>query len=295
MKGILLAGGSGTRLYPMTQVMSKQLLPVYDKPMIYYPLSLLMLSDIQDVLIISTERDTPRIKELLGDGHQFGLRIEYAVQTSPRGLPEAFIIGEKFIGDDDSMLVLGDNIFYGNFDFLRRAIKNQKDKDGGFRGRIFGYNVEDPRRYGVAEIEKGTNRVLSLEEKPAQPKSNFAIPGLYLFDETAAERSKALKPSVRGEIEIVDLMKSYLSEGSLCAEPINRGVAWLDAGTPESLLEASQFIAAIEHRQGLKIACLEEIAIRQGFLTDRDLERILAEIPKGPYKNYLLKVVEEKG
>lgn len=293
MKGILLAGGSGTRLYPMTQVMSKQLLPVYDKPMIYYPLSLLMLSGIQDVLIISTDRDTPRIRELLGDGKQFGLNLEYAVQQSPRGLPEAFIIGEKFIENDDVMLVLGDNIFYGNFDFLRSAIKNQNARQGGFAARIFGYNVDDPRRYGVAEIEKGSKRVLSLEEKPKQPKSNYAIPGLYLFDKTAAHRSKALRPSGRGEIEITDLMRSYLDENLLCAEVIGRGVAWLDAGTPESLLEASQFIAAIEHRQGLKVACLEEIAIRQAFLSDAQVDTMLAKIPSGPYKTYLMRVFEE--
>jgi glucose-1-phosphate thymidylyltransferase len=245
------------------------------------------------VLIISTERDTPRIKELLGGGHQFGLNIEYAVQQAPRGLPEAFVIGESFIAGHDVMLVLGDNIFYGNFDFLRRAIQSQTNKEGGFRGRIFGYNVEDPRRYGVAEIEKGTKRVLSLEEKPQKPKSNFAIPGLYIFDDTAAARSKDLRPSARGEIEITDLMKSYLNENLLCAEIINRGVAWLDAGTPESLLEASQFIAAIEHRQGLKVACLEEIAIRQGFFEGSQLDKLLERAPKGPYRNYLERVIEE--
>lgn len=293
MRGILLAGGSGTRLYPMTQVTSKQLLPVYDKPLIYYPLSLLMLAGIKEILIISTERDTPRIQDLLGDGGNFGLQLNYAVQESPRGLPEAFLIGEEFIGDQDVMMVLGDNIFHGNFEFLYEAIAEQKALKNGFSSRIFGYQVEEPNRYGVVEFDKNTHRVLSLEEKPDIPKSNFAIPGLYIFDNTVAERSKRLKPSKRMELEIVDLMKSYLADNLLCTKIIGRGVAWLDAGTPESLLEASQFIAAIDHRQGLKVSCLEEIAARQGFLSVTDLKTKLENMPKSSYKNYVIKALED--
>lgn len=293
MKGILLAGGSGTRLYPMTNVISKQLLPVYDKPMIYYPLSVLMLAGIREILIISTERDTPRIQELFGDGSQFGLKLEYKVQKAPKGLSEALVIGADFIEGDDVMMVLGDNIFFGNFDFLRTAIQSQTSKSDKFKARIFGYYVESPNRYGVVEIEKTTKKVLSVEEKPLKPKSNLAIPGLYIFDETAAVRAKALKPSARGELEIVDLIKSYLDEGKLGAEVIGRGVAWLDAGTPESLLEASQFIATLEHRQGLKVGCLEEIAARQGFLSPLQIRKMLEIMPNGAYKNYLTKVLEE--
>lgn len=293
MKGIILAGGSGTRLYPMTQVLSKQLLPVYDKPMIYYPLSLLMLSGIRNILIISTQRDTPFISSLLGDGARFGIKVSYAVQEHPRGLPEAFLIGRQFIADDDVTLVLGDNVFYGNFDFLRLAMKQQRERVNQFAARIFGYKVDDPHRYGVVEYDKQTNKILSLEEKPLKPKSSMAIPGLYIFDGSVADRSAQLKASSRGETEIVDLMKSYLADDLLGVQPIGRGVAWLDAGTPASLLEASQFIAAIEHRQGLKVACLEEIAIRQKFVDKDHISRTLSEMPNSPYKQYLERSLED--
>jgi glucose-1-phosphate thymidylyltransferase len=293
MKAILLAGGSGTRLYPMTAIVSKQLQPVYDKPMIFYPLSLLMLCGIREFLIISTERDTPLMQKLLGDGSAYGIQIAYEIQKHPRGLSDAFIIGEKFIGDDNVTMVLGDNLFHGDLSFLERAVQAQQSGSDSYRGRIFGYYVDDPRSYGVIEFEKNTRRVLSIEEKPKHPKSNYAIPGIYVFDNTVAGRAKALKPSTRGEIEIVDLMKSYEQENTLGVEVIGRGVTWFDTGTPESLLEAGLMISSIEKRSGVKIACLEEIALRRGFLSRAEFVERMELIPVSPYRSYLQKVYDE--
>lgn len=293
MKGIILAGGSGTRLYPMTKVISKQLQPIYDKPMIFYPLSLLMLAGINEILIISTERDTPHIMELLGDGSNYGLNLSYKVQKKPNGLAEAFILGENFIGDSNVTLILGDNLFYGDISFFKNAVsKQEKSKDGCF-ARIFGYYVEDPRRYGVVEFDKDTSKAISIEEKPIDPKSNYAVPGLYIFDNKAAKRAKKLKPSERGELEITDLIETYLKDKKLAVEIIGRGVNWLDTGTPESLSEASQLISQIQKRQGLKIACLEEIAFRKKFISKAEFIEIINNTPKSPYKEYLTKVVEE--
>lgn len=293
MKGIILAGGSGTRLYPMTKIISKQLQPVYDKPMIFYPLSLLMLAGIKDILIISTERDTPFIMQLLGSGSEYGLNLSYKVQKDPNGLPEAFIIGETFIGNDNVTMVLGDNLFHGDINFMKDAVELQERSEDNFKARVFAYPVEDPQRYGVVEFDKNTKEVISLEEKPQNPKSKFAVPGLYIFDKTVSERSKNLTPSARGEIEIVDLIKSYLEEDALGVEPINRGVSWFDTGTAESLLEASSVIHSIEKRQGLKVACLEEIALRKGFLTPEEFKGKLQQIPSSPYKQYLEDVYED--
>lgn len=293
MKGIILAGGSGTRLYPMTQVLSKQLQPIYDKPMIFYPLSILMLSGIKDILIISTERDTPHIVSLLGDGSQYGIKLQYKVQSAPRGLAEAFILGEDFIGDNNVTLILGDNLFHGEISFLKKAVEAQENKSDSFRGRIFGYYVENPRAYGVAEFDKETKKIISIEEKPQNPKSHYALPGIYIFDNTVAVRAKKQKPSKRGELEIVDLMLNYHTEDSLGLEIIGRGVTWLDTGTPESLLEAGHFVSSIEKRQGLKVACLEEIALRKGFLDKNGFIKSLEHVPDCPYKNYLKTVLEE--
>lgn len=293
MKGIILAGGSGTRLYPMTQIISKQLLPLYDKPMIFYPISLLMLAGIKDILIISTERDTPHIMNLLGDGSDFGVNLTYKVQSHPNGLAEAFILGEHFIGKDNVALVLGDNLFYGDIQFFKEAVKAQELGSNRFKGRIFGYYVEDPRRYGVVEFEKEGGKVLSIEEKPEKPKSNYAIPGLYIFDHRCVERAKSQKPSPRGELEITDLMKTYLPENELGVQLIGRGVNWLDTGTAESLLEASQLIATVQRRQGLKIGCVHEIGLRKNYLTKERFQETLTRIPNGPYKEYLEKVVTE--
>ncbi|MBP8967264.1 MAG: glucose-1-phosphate thymidylyltransferase RfbA, partial [Paludibacteraceae bacterium] len=261
MKGIVLAGGSGTRLYPITKSISKQIIPVYDKPMIYYPLSILMLAGIREILIISTPQDIHLYERLLGDGSDFGIAIEYAVQPSPDGLAQAFIIGENFIGNDNVCMILGDNIFYG-FDFSRTLIEAANLKDGAI---VFGYYVNDPERYGVAEFD-AEGKVLSLEEKPKQPKSNYAVTGLYFYSNDVVEKSKHLKPSSRGELEITDLNRLYLNEGRLNMKILGRGMAWLDTGTHDSLLDASNFIATIENRQGLKIACLEEIAYRNGYI-----------------------------
>lgn len=277
----------------MTAIVSKQLQPVYDKPMIFYPLSLLMLCGIKEYLIISTERDTPFIKMLLGDGAKFGIDIQYAVQKEPRGLPEAFIIGEEFIGDEDVTLILGDNIFYGDLIFFEHAVRAQKEQQDTYRGRVFGYYVDDPRNYGVAEFEKATGKILSIEEKPKEPKSNYAIPGLYIFDKTVGARARALQPSPRGEIEIVDLMKSYLNEEQLKIELIGPGVTWFDTGTALSLLDAGQMIAAIEKRSGIKIACLEEIALRLKFLTPDQFQEKLEVLPNSPYRQYLHRVYLE--
>ncbi len=294
MKGIVLAGGAGSRLYPMTQVMTKQLQSVYDKPMIYYPLSILMLGGIKDILLITTPDDQPLFKKLLGDGSKFGIRLSYKIQEKPNGLPEAFVLGEDFIGDDDVCLILGDNLFYGDLNFFRDAIKAQKEKQGGLNGRVFAYYVADPRAYGVVEFDKGTKKVKTLEEKPEHPKSNYAVPGLYLFDKTVAQRAKNLKPSPRGETEIVDLMLSYHNEDKLGVAMMYRGLAWLDTGTPRSLLDASTFIGAIEERQGLKVACLEEISYRMKFINLDEFKSIAGALPKCSYRTYLEKIIAEE-
>ena len=288
-KGIILAGGSGTRLYPVTQSISKQLLPVYDKPMIYYPLSTLMLAGIQDILIISTPEDTPRFQSLLGDGSQWGLNISYKVQPSPNGLAEAFILGDNFIGNDLSALVLGDNIFYGH-DF-NELLGNAMKRDEG--ATVFAYHVNDPERYGVAEFDK-TNKVLSLEEKPKHPKSNYAVTGLYFYDTDVVSMAKSIRPSARGELEITDLNRLYLDKQKLNVEIMGRGYAWLDTGTHDSLLEASQFIATLENRQGLKVSCPEEISFRRGWINAAQLEKLAAPLSKNGYGQYLQRVLSEK-
>ena len=278
-KGLILAGGSGTRLYPMTTVHSKQLQPVYDKPMIYYPLSTLMMAGISNVLIISTPQDTPSFQALLGDGSQLGINLSYAVQDEPKGIAEAFIIGREFIGDDNVVLILGDNIFYGRLDFLRAAIANDAP------ATIFGYQVMDPERYGVVEVDD-SGKILSIEEKPAEPRSSLAIPGLYVYDSSVCDVATTLKPSKRGELEITGIHQHYFDEGKLAFELLGRGVAWLDTGTPESLMEASTFIHAIEKRQGLKIGCLEEVALHRGFLDVDAFNKTVAQLPTSPYRQY---------
>lgn len=288
-KGIVLAGGSGTRLYPVTQTVSKQLLPVFDKPMIYYPLSTLMLAGIQDVLVISTPRDVGNYEALLRDGHQWGLNLSYAEQPSPDGLAQAFIIGESFIGNDCSALVLGDNIFYGH-DF-HHLLTNAMERTEG--ASVFAYHVHDPERYGVVEFDVKGN-VINLEEKPEQPKSHYAVTGLYFYDQHVADYAKSLKPSCRNELEITDLNRIYLERSALSVEIMGRGYAWLDTGTHESLLDASQFVATIEHRQGLKIACPEEIAFRQGWINAMQLEKLAMPLAKNSYGQYLLQVLKRE-
>jgi len=278
-RGIILAGGSGSRLYPLTAAFSKQLQPVYDKPMIFYPLSTMMMAGIRDILIISTPQDTPTFERLLGDGSRYGISLQYVVQDAPRGLADAFRVGRDFVGSDNVSLILGDNIFYGKLDFYRRAIANNSG------ATVFGYPVTDPERYGVVEMGPG-GKVLSIEEKPAQPKSNLAIPGLYVYNNDVVDIAANLQPGKRGELEITDVHRIYLERGQLNVEMIGRGVAWLDTGTPESLIEASTFIHAIEKRQGLKIGCPEEVALQQGFLSPDEYRASVSQLPNCSYRSY---------
>ena len=286
MKGIILAGGSGSRLYPITKVYSKQLATIYDKPLIYYPLSILMLGGVRDVLIISNDETIPLYQKLFGDGSHLGMKFDYVIQPEPKGIAQAFILGEKFIGSDMSCLILGDNIFYGNLEFFYKALQTKKG------ATIFGYQVTDPERYGIVEFDK-IGKVISIEEKPAKPKSHYAVPGLYIYDNRVVEISKNLKPSGRGELEITDVNRAYLELGELRVEKIGRGIAWLDTGTPEALLAASNFFGVIEDRQGLKVACIEEIAYYKGFISKEQFVKLVNAIPKSLYKEYLERILAE--
>ncbi|MBW7887488.1 MAG: glucose-1-phosphate thymidylyltransferase RfbA [Bacteroidetes bacterium] len=286
MKGIVLAGGSGSRLYPITKVYSKQLVVIYDKPLIYYPISVLMLGGIKEILIISNKETIPLYRQLLGDGSHLGVRFEYVVQDAPNGIAEAFILGENFIGSDGVTLILGDNIFYGNLDFFYRALQQKKG------ATIFGYRVNDPERYGVVDFDKEGN-ALSIEEKPKQPKSNYAVPGLYVYDNNVVPIAKSITPSPRGELEITDVNNVYLKQKKLRVEKVGRGVAWLDTGTPEALLQASNFFGVIEDRQGLKVACLEEIAYLKKFISKESFTALVGSLPKSMYREYLEKIFQE--
>ena len=285
-KAILLAGGAGTRLFPLTKIICKQLLPIYDKPMICYPLATLMLGGLRDILIISTPKDLPMLRDYLADGAQLGISIQYAEQAKPEGIAQAFLIGAKFIGNSGASLILGDNIFYGKLDFYREALALERG------ACIFAYQVRDPQRYGVVEFG-ADGRAISVEEKPKQPKSHFAVPGLYVYDEQAVDLTRSLKPSTRKELEITDLNLRYLERGQLHVKLLSRGMAWLDTGTTTTLLEASNYIATIEHRQGLKIACLEEVALRMGFISQADLAKIIDRLPQNEYRDYLRMVCDE--
>jgi glucose-1-phosphate thymidylyltransferase len=285
-KAILLAGGAGTRLFPLTKIVCKQLLPIYDKPMVCYPLATLMLGGLREVLIITTPKDLPMLRDYLGDGTQLGIRIEYAEQPKPEGIAQAFLIGAKFLGASGASLILGDNIFYGKLDFYRDALAIERG------ACIFGYQVRDPQRYGVVEFD-AAGKAISLEEKPKQPKSHYAVPGLYVYDERVVDLCRSLRPSARGELEITDLNLLYLKEKQLHVKLLSRGMAWLDTGTQTSLLEAGNYIATIEHRQGLKIACLEEVALRVGFINQSQLSTIIDRLPKGEYRDYLQMVCDE--
>lgn len=286
-KGIVLAGGKGTRLYPMTHACSKQLLPIYDKPMIYYPISTLVSGGIREILIISTPKDLPRFRDLLGDGAAMGLVFSYIEQAEPRGIAEAFILGEDFLAGSPACLILGDNLFYGDMDFFRKALESKRG------GTIFGYPVGNPCAYGVVEFEKD-GRVVSIEEKPKRPKSNYAVPGLYCYDSRVSKIARNLKPSARGELEITDLNNVYLGMGELHVELLGRGMAWLDTGSPENLLEAASFVATIEHRQGMKIGCIEEASFRQGFISTRQLMQLAARLPNTAYGEYLSEIAKEQ-
>ncbi len=285
-KGIILAGGYGSRLYTITKVYSKQLALIYDKPLIYYPLYILMLGGIQDILIISNKETIPLYQQLFDNGNQYGLNISYKIQEAPNGIAEAFILGEEFIGKDNVTLILGDNIFYGDLSFFYNALKRETG------ATIFGYQVNDPQRYGIVEFDK-SGKAISIEEKPLNPKSNYAVPGLYIYDNQVVEISKNLRPSARGELEITDVNRTYLERGQLHVEKIGRGIAWLDTGTPEALLQASNFFGVIEDRQGLKVACIEEIAFTKGFITRQQFEKLVNSIPKSLYRNYLEKILKE--